>query len=73
MESHKYVGFALHYYGECYGRTQADIDGFKNKDTSNRCIGDQTYTVCKDENHECIGKEFAEYVYMLNSSDKAKG
>lgn len=62
-----YVGFALHYYGECYGRTKAHLETLKKKGQSHRCIGDQTYTKCDDKHQECIGKELAEYIYKFRS------
>ena len=61
-----YVGFALHFFGECYGRTQSDLARFQRKAQSKRCIGDQTYTTCKDEHKECVGAAYAEYVYKLD-------
>lgn len=60
-----YIGFALHYYGECYGRTQAKIGELTKKGTSHRCIGDQTYTNCENKHTECVGRDHAEYIYKL--------
>eukprot|EP00795_Rhopilema_esculentum_P014502 gene14502-5562_t len=61
----QYVGFALHFWGECYGRTQAHMDSLVSKSKSERCTGDQTYTKCFDKNPECTGHAFSEFVYKL--------
>ena len=69
-----YVGFALHYWGECYGKTQAQIDVLKSGDKkqTHKCTGDQSYTGCRDEHTECVGHNFAEYVYELRQKTRAE-
>ncbi|XP_065053088.1 L-rhamnose-binding lectin CSL1-like [Rhopilema esculentum] len=62
----QYVGFALHFWGECYGRTQAQIDSLATRSKSERCTGDQTYKKCYDTNPECTGHAFSEFVYKLS-------
>ena len=67
-----YAGFAMHFYGECYGRTQSKIDkalsGGHNED---KCVGDQTYTICDMHKHDhCTGKEFAEAIYAFKSETR---
>ena len=63
-ESEKFVGFALHYYGECYGRTKAHVDELMGRTSqAHRCVGDQSYIKCEEDHSECTGKDFAEYVY----------
>eukprot|EP00794_Sanderia_malayensis_P003734 gene3734-4256_t len=64
-ENKGYVGFSLHYYGECYGQTQAHLDAFTGRDNSHLCVGDQTYSKCDESHQECAGTEEAEYVYKL--------
>ena len=61
----KYTGFALHYYGECYGRTQADLDKYSLQEQSKRCTGDEEYNGCTEEHKECLGHEYSEFVYKL--------
>ncbi|XP_065053844.1 uncharacterized protein LOC135682753 [Rhopilema esculentum] len=61
----KYTGFALHYYGECYGRTQEDLDKYSLQEQSKRCTGDEEYNGCTEEHKECLGHEYSEFVYKL--------
>lgn len=65
-----FAGFAMHYYGECYGRTSAEIEEVVSKEhIKDRCIGDQTYTDCVHGSHEhCTGGASAEAVYRFKSS-----
>ena len=62
----KFVGFAIHYWGECYGKTQADIDAIGLKKESNRCTGSQEYNGCSKNHTGCVGHHWADYVYMLS-------
>eukprot|EP00795_Rhopilema_esculentum_P014506 gene14506-5566_t len=50
-----YVGFALHYWGECFGKTKSQTDALMDKDKSHRCTGSQDYAGCADEHAECVG------------------
>ena len=65
-----YVGFALHYWGECFGKTKSHTDALMGKDKSHRCTGSQDYNGCADEHAECVGHANAEYVYMLPSKSE---
>eukprot|EP00795_Rhopilema_esculentum_P014505 gene14505-5565_t len=65
-----YVGFALHYWGECFGKTKSQTDALMGKDKSHRCTGSQDYAGCADEHAECVGHANAEYVYMLPSKSE---
>ena len=70
-----YAGFAMHYYGECYGRSQSQLSGLGSKGhKAEKCVGDQTYTLCDKEKHgHCTGGNFAEAVYIFKaSSDESK-
>ena len=66
-----YAGFALHYYGECYGRSQNDIEEARSKKhIDDKCVGDQEYTICDKSKHDlCTGKEFAEAIYAFQSEN----
>lgn len=66
----QYIGFALHYYGECYGRTAAKLAKLEDqKHQEHLCIGDQSYTKCIHGHHkECVGVQFAEYVYKFKNA-----
>ena len=59
----------MHFYGVCYGRTQSEIDEARSKKhIEDKCIGDQTYTICDKSKHDhCTGKEFAEAIYAFKS------
>ena len=63
----KYVGFSLHYYGECYGQTQAHFEALTGRAAGEKhhCIGDQNYNNCKVSHDECTGTHEAEYVYRM--------
>jgi len=63
----KYVGFSLHYYGECYGQTQAHFEALTGRAAGEKhhCIGDQKYNNCKASHNECTGTHEAEYVYRM--------
>ena len=67
-----FAGFALHYYGECYGRSAAHIEELKSKThQEGKCVGDQTYTVCNKTKHDyCTGMQRAEAVYEFKSSSE---
>ena len=66
-----YAGFALHFYGECYGRTQSEIDEARSKThIENKCVGDQTYTICDKSKHDhCTGIADAEAIYAIKSEN----
>ncbi|XP_065063645.1 rhamnose-binding lectin-like isoform X2 [Rhopilema esculentum] len=68
VRSEPYVGFALHYYGECYGRTQTQMEALIKKDQTHRCVGNQTYTNCDATHAECVGQEYAEYIYKFREA-----
>ena len=68
-EKQGYVGFSMHYYGECYGKTASQITGLIGKGhAEERCVGDQKYDVCDMSKHShCTGKDYAEAVYIFKS------
>ena len=63
------AGFAMHFYGMCYGRTQSEIEeAGSKKHIENKCVGDQTYTICEKSKHDhCTGKEGAGAIYTFIS------
>ena len=63
--ANKYHGIALHYWGECYGRTKAQLDALEGKSQTHKCTGSQDYNGCRDEHEHCVGHEYAEYVYKF--------
>jgi len=67
-----FAGFALHYYGECYGRSAAQLEILKsNTHQGRKCVGDQTYKVCDKTKHDyCTGVDGAEAVYEFKSSSE---
>eukprot|EP00112_Aurelia_sp_Birch-Aquarium-sp1_P019789 Seg4965.1 transcript_id=Seg4965.1/GoldUCD/mRNA.D3Y31 product=Hemicentin-1 protein_id=Seg4965.1/GoldUCD/D3Y31 len=67
-ESEKYAGFALHYWGECYGKTRAQLNALMAKGESHRCTGSQKYDGCRKEHKECVGHEFAEVLYEFKAA-----
>ena len=70
-----YAGFAMHFYGECYGRSESQLSSLSSKGhEESKCVGDQTYTICDKEKHDhCTGGDFAEAIYVFKTSaDKSK-
>ena len=67
-ESEQYAGFALHYWGECYGKTRAQLNALMAKGESHRCTGSQKYDGCRKEHNECVGHEFAEVIYEFKAA-----
>ena len=67
-----FAGFALHFYGECYGRSAAKLEKLKSSTHQGRkCVGDQTYKVCDKTKHDyCTGMQHAEAVYEFKSSSE---
>ena len=65
----KYAGFAIHFWGECYGKTQAQLDAVEGSTQSNECTGDQTYTGCFEKDKECAGHAFTDFVYKLETEN----
>eukprot|EP00795_Rhopilema_esculentum_P001079 gene1079-15413_t len=67
-----YAGFAMHFWGECYGRTSAELAGLVAKShSSHKCVGNQKYTHCDVAEHEhCTGVEYAEAVYKFKASSE---
>eukprot|EP00795_Rhopilema_esculentum_P001012 gene1012-15336_t len=65
-----FSGFALHYWGECYGKTEEQLQILNEVEQQNdKCIGDQKYSSCNVSCHQhCVGKEFAEAVYAFKVS-----
>ena len=65
-----YAGFAMHYYGECYGRTESQVNDLVSKQHKEyKCVGDQTYTKCVRGTHDhCTGLDFAEAVYSFRAT-----
>ncbi len=65
-----FAGFAMFYIGECYGRTESQIqEALSRQHMEHGCFGDQTYTKCLKGNHEhCTGSYFAEAVYSFKAS-----
>ena len=59
----------MHFYGECYGRTQSEIDeALSSSHNEDKCVGDQTYTKCDKSKHDhCTGKDWAEGIYTFKS------
>ena len=67
-----YAGFAMHYWGECYGRTANELNSVSNHNEK-KCVGDQTYVKCDKENHEhCTGRDYAEAVYKFQVAGRKK-
>ena len=67
-DSEQYAGFALHYWGECYGKTRAQLNALMAKGESHRCTGSQKYDGCRKEHNECVGHEFAEVIYEFKAA-----
>ena len=67
-----FAGFAMHYYGECYGRTSSQLNELASKEHKmTKCVGDQTYTVCDKAKHDhCTGMDWAEAIYTFKSSSE---
>ncbi len=66
-----YAGFALHYYGECYGRTNAEIQNIQTNGGHQQhlCVGDQKYDKCDTSAHDhCTGGNYAEGVYAFKAA-----
>eukprot|EP00493_Phyllostaurus_siculus_P024290 UN24629 len=66
-----YAGFALHYYGECYGRTNAEIQNIQTNGEHQQhlCVGDQTYDICNITAHDhCTGGNYAEGIYAFKAA-----
>ena len=71
--SDKYIGFAIHNWGECFGKTQAEIDAVGLKEQTHRCTGDQSYNGCNEEHAGCVGHDYADYIYLLSvEAEKGK-
>lgn len=64
-ESEKYTGFALHFWAECYGKTQRQIDALVGQPNSKACTGDSTFKGCLTSNKECTGHAFTDFVFKL--------
>ena len=65
--SEKFVGFAIQFWGECYGKTQAEIDAVGLKKPTNRCTGSQNYSAgCNDGHEGCVGHGDVDYIYLLS-------
>ena len=64
--SKQFVGFAIHYWGECYGKNQAEIDAVGLRNQTHRCTGNQSYAGCSDEHVGCVGHGDADYIYLLS-------
>ena len=66
-----YAGFALNFYGECYGRTQREMEEARSKKhIESKCVGDQAYTICDTSKHDhCTGKEDGEAIYAFKSDN----
>ena len=66
----EFAGFALHYWGECYGKTAAQLEALTSKShQEHRCVGDQTYTKCVIGSHaHCTGSDYAEGVYKFKEA-----
>ncbi len=65
-----YAGFSLHYYGECYGKTNAEIQEIQTNGGHQQhlCVGDQTYDKCDTSAHDhCTGGSRAEGVYAFKT------
>ena len=65
-QDNKFVGFAIHNWGECFGKTQTEIDAIGLKTQTYRCTGSQDYNGCTANHAGCVGHDFADYVYMLS-------
>ena len=67
-----FPGFGLEYYGECYAKTQEEIDALtKGADAKKHlCVGDQTYTVCEESHDFCVGKDNAQAVYVFGKDEE---
>ena len=65
-----FAGYAIHYGGQCYGRTKDQVTALMKKEHINQiCYGEQIYVDClKDEHSHCMGKENAEAVYQFIDS-----
>ncbi|XP_065064802.1 uncharacterized protein LOC135691014 [Rhopilema esculentum] len=65
-----FAGYAIHYGGQCYGRTKDQVTALMKKEHMNQiCYGEQIYVDClKDEHSHCMGKENAEAVYQFIDS-----
>ena len=66
-----YAGFALHYYGECYGKTNAEIKEIQTNGGHQQhlCVGDQKYDKCDTSAHDhCTGGNWAEGVYAFKAA-----
>ena len=63
-----FVGFALHNWGECFGKTQGEIDAVGLTEQTHRCTGDQSYSGCKKEHAKCVGHDYADYIYLLGTA-----
>ena len=59
----------MHFYGECYGRTQKEIvEVMSKRHIENKCVGDQTYKKCDKSKHDhCTGLAHAEAIYTFKS------
>ena len=64
----KFHAFALHYWGECYGRTKSQLEELKKRSESHRCTGSQDYDGCRVVHDHCVGHGYAEYVYQLREA-----
>jgi len=65
----KYAGFAIHFWGECYGKTPAQLTALDKKTRSNECTGDQAYKGCSAEAKECAGHAYTDFVYKLTGGE----
>eukprot|EP00112_Aurelia_sp_Birch-Aquarium-sp1_P004443 Seg1505.2 transcript_id=Seg1505.2/GoldUCD/mRNA.D3Y31 product=Hemicentin-1 protein_id=Seg1505.2/GoldUCD/D3Y31 len=67
-----FAGFALHYWGECYGRTAKQLQNINaGNHKEKKCVGDQTYVKCDHKNHQhCTGRSSAEAIYKFKISSE---
>ena len=65
----------MHYYGQCHGRTQSQIDEARTKKhIEDKCVGDQKFTICDKSKHDhCTGKDYAEAIYAFESETQEEG
>ena len=60
-----YAGFAIHFWGECYGKSMQQINALAGRKQSSQCTGDRTFTGCHAKNDECVGHAYTDFVYKI--------
>lgn len=68
-----FAGFSLRFYGECHGKTKADMDALgQQQSDGSLCVGDQTFTTCDLSKQDyCTGGDQSDAIYVLKPKEES--